>query len=240
MMIASRNGMVVSKPLPYDAEVDYLESTGTQYIILPNLTFDPHTFGQKIKAFLNTSQPSYPVTLAGFWGPGSWGDGTPSFGINGTYQGQYFGSSMNWRAGNGNGMAQRGNQGEIVEMSIVNLGDWDGTSMTMRITSPLVNTDVAFSNPYPQTVVSDYIVFGTFYSGGVRENPCMKLYGLTLYNLSTPFVDLIPVRFTNEQGVSEGAMYDRLGVGGMNPDGSPRTDGLYRNRGTGVFVFPTA
>jgi hypothetical protein len=32
-------------------------------------------------------------------------------------------------------------------------------------------------------------------------------------------------------------MYDRLGVGGMNPDGSARTDGLYRNRGTGAFVI---
>jgi len=28
-----------------------------------------------------------------------------------------------------------------------------------------------------------------------------------------------------------------LGTGGMNPDGSPRTDGLYRNRGTGSFVI---
>ena len=35
----------------------------------------------------------------------------------------------------------------------------------------------------------------------------------------------------------EGAMYDRLGTGGMNPDGSPRTDGLYRNRGTGAFTI---
>jgi hypothetical protein len=32
-------------------------------------------------------------------------------------------------------------------------------------------------------------------------------------------------------------MYDRRGIGGMNPDGSPRTDGLYRNAGTGAFVI---
>lgn len=49
--------------------------------------------------------------------------------------------------------------------------------------------------------------------------------------------DFIAVRFTNENGVSEGAMYDRRGIGGMNPDGSPRYDGLYRNRGTGAFVI---
>ena len=50
--------------------------------------------------------------------------------------------------------------------------------------------------------------------------------------------NFVPVRFTNEQGVSEGAMYDRANpTGGMNPDGSARTDGLYRNRGTGAFLY---
>lgn len=39
--------------------------------------------------------------------------------------------------------------------------------------------------------------------------------------------DMIPVRFTNEQGVSEGAMYDR--VSGQ----------LFRNSGTGAFSFGT-
>ena len=49
--------------------------------------------------------------------------------------------------------------------------------------------------------------------------------------------DAIPVRFTNELGISEGAMYDRRGDGGMNQDGSARNDGIYRNRGTGAFVI---
>ena len=54
----------------------------------------------------------------------------------------------------------------------------------------------------------------------------------------TPLRDFIPVRFTNEHGVLEGAMYDRVNpTVGMNPDGSPRTDGLYLNRGTGAFVI---
>ena len=36
----------------------------------------------------------------------------------------------------------------------------------------------------------------------------------------------------------EGAMYDRANpTVGMNPDGSARTDGLYRNRGTGAFLY---
>ena len=50
--------------------------------------------------------------------------------------------------------------------------------------------------------------------------------------------DFQPVRFTNENGVSEGAMYDRANPTiGMNPDGSARDDGLYRNRGTGAFLY---
>lgn len=44
--------------------------------------------------------------------------------------------------------------------------------------------------------------------------------------------DLQPVRIG-----TTGAMYDRRGVGGMNPDGSARDDGLYFNRGTGAFVI---
>jgi hypothetical protein len=33
-------------------------------------------------------------------------------------------------------------------------------------------------------------------------------------------------------------MYDRANpTVGMNPDGSPRTDGLYRNQGTGAFII---
>jgi hypothetical protein len=44
--------------------------------------------------------------------------------------------------------------------------------------------------------------------------------------------DMIPVR----KG-TVGAMYDRRGVGGMNPDGSARDDGPYFNRGTGAFVI---
>jgi hypothetical protein len=37
--------------------------------------------------------------------------------------------------------------------------------------------------------------------------------------------DLISVRFTNEQGVSEGAMYDRV------------SGAMFRNAGTGAFTI---
>ena len=43
--------------------------------------------------------------------------------------------------------------------------------------------------------------------------------------------DLIPVRVG-----TTGALFDKRGVGGMNGDGTARNDGLYFNRGTGDFV----
>ena len=68
----------------------------------------------------------------------------------------------------------------------------------------------------------------------------MRMLYVRIYKNDVLVRDYQPVRFTNEYGVSEGAMYDRANpTVGMNPDGSPRTDGLYRNRGTGAFVLPS-
>ena len=53
------------------------------------------------------------------------------------------------------------------------------------------------------------------------------IYGCTIEEGGVLVRDFIPVRFTNEQGVSEGAMYDR--VSGQ----------LFRNSGTGVFIVGT-
>ena len=66
----------------------------------------------------------------------------------------------------------------------------------------------------------------------------MKVKEYVVFNDGNKIQHLVPVRFTNELGQTEGAMYDRANpTVGMNPDGSARTDGLYRNRGTGAFVI---
>lgn len=52
----------------------------------------------------------------------------------------------------------------------------------------------------------------------------MRLYSLKIYSNGVLVRDFIPVRFTNEQGQSEGAMYDRV------------TRRLFRNSGTGEFI----
>ncbi len=52
-----------------------------------------------------------------------------------------------------------------------------------------------------------------------------RIYSFKMIIGGSSALDLIPVRFTNEQGVSEGAMYDR--VSGQ----------LFRNEGTGAFII---
>ena len=52
-----------------------------------------------------------------------------------------------------------------------------------------------------------------------------NLYSFSIKRNGKLAIEMIPVRFTNENGVSEGAMYDR--VSGQ----------LFRNAGTGTFII---
>ena len=53
----------------------------------------------------------------------------------------------------------------------------------------------------------------------------IRIYSCQIYQNGILVSDLIPVRFTNESGVSEGAMYDRV------------SGELFRNSGTGAFII---
>lgn len=218
MLIADRNGMVVRKALPYDAEVEYLESTGTQWID----TGAPATNNTHV----NVRFSDYSV--AGAW----------LFGARKAYQnsalGVYTVSSNNtWIRAFGNFVSG------TFTFSTIDLGvttfDYDcghfvGTREKVPVTVDFTDTAPAFdSSPY-------LIYMWTLNNGGGAANIAhAKIYGFKIWESGVLVRDMIPVRVG-----SEGAMYDRLGAGGMNPDGSPRNDGLYRNRGTGAFVFPTA
>jgi hypothetical protein len=58
------------------------------------------------------------------------------------------------------------------------------------------------------------------------------VYAFAIYNGDVLVRDFIPVRVG-----TTGAIYDKRGVGGMNPDGTARNDGMYFNRGTGNFGY---
>ena len=62
-------------------------------------------------------------------------------------------------------------------------------------------------------------LYGTIAKGYAKIQSC------TIWQNGSIVQDLIPVRFTNENGQSEGAMYDKV------------TKQLFRNKGTGSFVI---
>lgn len=73
----------------------------------------------------------------------------------------------------------------------------------------------------------------TIYNGNANQNN-IRLFGnlsqqisqFTLYDLNgAALIDLIPVRFMNETGQQEGAMYDKV------------SKQLFRNKGTGSFII---
>ena len=64
-----------------------------------------------------------------------------------------------------------------------------------------------------------------FWCGGSSEGKWSgRIYYIKISTNSKTF-DFIPVRFTNKNGVSEGAMYDRI------------SGRLFRNSGTGAFII---
>lgn len=64
------------------------------------------------------------------------------------------------------------------------------------------------------------------YTGTIYYTDC-KVASFSIIDIATNkiLIDFIPVRFTNELGQSEGAMYDRV------------SGEFFRNSGTGSFVI---
>ena len=73
---------------------------------------------------------------------------------------------------------------------------------------------------------SGFGIFNYLRAGVAKATPSgPKVHWIKILTNDSLDFDLIPVRFTNENGVSEGAMYDR--VSGQ----------LFRNQGTGAFII---
>lgn len=222
MLIEARNGFAVGNRLPYDAEVEYLESTGTQWI-------DTGVVGG--------SDTRWVVDCAI----------TDNRSVN-RYMGQVataptYNARLNFgRNLNNNFTGFIGSQSSIM-LGVLSDSDrhifvLDAVLGVFRVDSRVLN----FSGVtwyYPSQPRGGISLFGRRFIDTGDTNPIisMRVWSSQIYQSGVLVRDMIPVRFTNENSQTEGAMYDRLGTGGMNPDGSARTDGLYRNRGTGVFGY---
>jgi len=229
MMLAARGAFLAArrKPkLPYDAEVEYLESTGTQWI------------DTNVNAADNVGYEIGVVDWAGGVGV-----------LETRLFAGVFGSENRFGLGYNNLASGDGRVSCFAwwNYAISNMGDITIANGYLRfnylndraysfngvITGALSGTYNA-SNTHIRILNAKRMDTG---ENAFANSVAMKFSSFKISQGTALANDMIPVRFTNELGQSEGAMYDRVNpTVGMNPDGSPRTDGLYRNRGTGAFV----
>lgn len=215
-------GAFLTGKLPYDAEVEYLQSTGLQWID----TGVFHNFVNAVRfkmAMPNTDGHNYMGVYAAYNGEAN--RCTRIIYTNNSNSGDilvYHGSVA-------------GSQGVKMTPPVsghIKYGAWlEGYTSNSGYH---INGASGTANPGTPGIAS--VTMKLFYSNS--SGPAYAAGSKFAYFKIDNQIDLVPVRFTNELGQSEGAMYDRANpTVGMNPDGSARTDGLYRNRGTGAFTI---
>ena len=192
------NAVVLARA--YDAEVEYLESTGTQWIDT-GYTFDSSTDTVELTFELLTSTPRYKWIFGAYdtkrLAIGA-GDGenrrTCAYNSGTRYlSDSVFVASPHTLIVNNNGV-------KIDKSQQQSFADFSTTTTIFLFTIPLYDP--------PTNQCSNARIWQYKHS---RDGVLVR--------------DFIPVRFTNEQGVSEGAMYDRV------------SRQLFRNQGTGSFVM---
>lgn len=212
MMISSRNGMVVRKPLPYDAEVAWIESTGTQYI----------------DTWLKANE-NFAVTTRVAWMDVS-GYDKVAFGVdNGsTFSGGYTLQVTSV------GAVFRFVRGDQYKDSSTPSRPAAGTFYDIEVSPDGIKINgylAAITNTSAFATTGNLPLFAWRRGAtNIVRYATVKLGPTKIYDGATLVRDFIPVR---KDGV--GYMYDLA-----NPTGGAALDGLYGNAGTGAFVLPTA
>ena len=210
--VAGRHIAATGTRLPYDAEVEYLESTGTQWIDtgIRNLAIGTSFKFKMLIQFTSVPTNSYA----------------------------------------GSGFTSNNKQSFVALNSNSSTGLYMSFCDTAKLATQLANSDKTGSHAYEAiggggvvgyyvdgTKVKEYsfsswtinyfFLFVIAVENGTKNGLTgyQRIYSITIENNGEQIINFQPVRFTNEQGVSEGAMYDR--VSGQ----------LFRNVGTGAFVF---
>lgn len=219
MLIGERNGLLSG--LPYDAEVEYLESTGTQYVDTGVVQTADMTFD----FFAETNQTNDIIGNHSARG----GSGFITYANNiivGYENGKLFAYQSNTASATNQVLFSDSIGYVLLNRCIVR---YSSTTVIMEYGGATYTT-TSLATPRDPSKWTDS--FWLFYQKSRPNTGTLKIAALKIYANNTLVRDFIPVRVG-----TTGAMYDRLGVGGMNPDGSARDDGLYRNRGTGAFVL---
>ena len=200
-------------PLPYDEEVEWIESSRNEFIDSGIIGTSGIEVTSKCDLLYMTEN------YAAMWGSRA------SSRIN-DFQVYYNNPSV---GGTPYSIVLRtgGDQKEISASSLGIEGSLlDKTlDITARSGTIIVN-GITFSTPLFNFTTPHSICLFCEYTIGTYGNFGRFRYRSWSAKYDGVFVsDLIPVRFTNENGVSEGAMYDR--VSGQ----------LFRNAGTGAFII---
>ena len=194
-----------SQPLPYDAEVEYLQSTGAQYI----------DTGLKASNTTSVTTRVAWTDVSGYDKVAFGADNGSTFNAGFVLQVSGIGAFFRFVRGNQYKDYNSNPKPVVDKFYDISVGpngmDVDGYFLAITDTSAFTTTGNLPLFAWRRG--ANIINFGT-----VKIGPT-KIF------VDVPLVrDYIPVRFTNEQGVSEGAMYDRV------------SGALFRNAGTGAFV----
>ena len=196
--------------LPFDAEVEWLESTGTQWI----------DTGYKLST-MNSMRVVLDFSNSGENSRKNIFGSNNEAGFNTYYQqasqfGFYFCG----------GYVYEGIPISVGVRSTLDISVPKGTSSGV-----IIYDGVSYNTTARRHVQSDTNFFIFTQVPQSERASKLKVFSCRIFDDGILVRDFIPVRIG-----SVGALYDRRGVGGMNPDGSARTDGLYFNRGTGAFI----
>ncbi len=198
----------LGKHLPYDAEVEWLKSSGTQWIdtgiasqnnLVHEFRFDETESNNQrmVFGFKEGNNWYSPGMNDAHWG-GSWFYVDFAGGETRIYNFYY------------------PNRNGIYKFAFIDGNAYFNFNGVTKWTSSAVGT-------YDGTARS--LVFAVCRNGVPSLNAIGRMLWYRLSKSGIMLRDFIPVRFTNERGETEGAMYDR--VSGQ----------LFRNAGTGAFVI---
>ena len=188
--IRSLLGMFKGWRLPYDAEVEYLESTGTQWIDTGVVPKNSTGFQVSCRCLGTTSLANYRLI------------GVQDGSIRCLFSVQAFGTDNTFFGWNT----------AINQLGLYYDVDVDASLNYLNNRYAILNGQTKANNLSTLGVITRpmYLFGNNSANGNIPDNFSERVYLARISEDSTLVRDFIPVRFTNEKDEPEGAMYDRV------------------------------
>jgi len=193
-------------PLPYDAEVEYIESTGTQYVdtgVVPdsNTSFETR--------YIQTSAP-YKFCPVAYAGDVYNSSNTFGFAVNkATGINSYFGTAVNLHVGD--------NMVAIGQTISIRFRRGNANIVMTNETTGITSSSSFGSATYTKGSRTLYLMNGNTGTTDLAHPGCLRIFSFLLYDNNILVRDFVPCRVGQT-----GYLYDRA-----NPTGGPSGNGLY-------------